>query len=460
MYRITEAILTVVLMIAAIALAVDNRLSAQNAELTPGIVVTAPRPHNQNKLVVLPKLEVTGQRPKPIKISSHNESQIAYAALDLPSTNYQGNEVKNLSLSSNSKSHLQLVRGFMPAFSHKFDVNNIDYLTASLKVKGDYKVPKDETVKEDVVVSGGNAIIDGTIEGDLAVMGGTVDINGTVEGDVAVFGGNLTVLGTIEKDAAVFGGNIRNKGMIEGDLFVAGGTVSLDSGSTVEGQISMIGGSVNRDTNATVQGEIKSIEVGQLSKILPRIATAFRFPGRFSRIPGIPWVPGQHIFGAFITLAALIVFYVLNLLVLLIFPKAVERIFGKIQSNIWISVACGVGIEILYVPLIVLFAVSIIGIPIIPLFILAVLVGLLFGSTAISMIIGERIKKGFNWQVENRIGIFSLGWLTIMIIPILGSILRDINIIGPLVFGLGLVIIYVTNTIGLGCVLYSLFKKN
>jgi len=183
-------------------------------------------------------------------------------------------------------------------------------------------------------------------------------------------------------------------------------------------------------------------------------------PGMFSRMPGVPWVPGRNIFGAFITLAGLIVFYILNLLVLVIFPKAVERIFGKIQSNVWIPVACGVGIEILFVPLIVLLAVSIIGIPIIPLFILAILVGILFGSTSISMIIGERIKKGFNWQVENRIGIFSLGWLTIMIIPILGTILRDLNIIGPLVFGLGLVIIYVTNTIGLGGVLYSLIKKN
>jgi hypothetical protein len=104
--------------------------------------------------------------------------------------------------------------------------------------------------------------------------------------------------------------------------------------------------------------------------------------------------------------------------------------------------------------------VSIIGIPIIPLFILAVLVGHLFGSTAISMINGERMKKGFNWQIENRIGTFSLGWLAIMIIPILGAILRDISILGPIVFALGLIIIYVTNTIGLGGVLYSLIKKN
>jgi cytoskeletal protein CcmA (bactofilin family) len=459
MYRIIGAILMISLMIGSLILVADNKLAAQNTKLTSGIVVPAPRTVNLSNLFMMPKIVVTANKPKLNKISGHSDSQISYAALDIPGTNCPGNRAKNLLLGRRAKFQDQLVRSFIPAFADKFDANSIDKL-AALKIKGDYKLPKDETVKEDVVVSGGNATIDGVIEGNLAVMGGTVDINGSVEGDVAVFGGNLTVLGSVENDAAVFGGNIRNKGMIEGDLFVAGGTVALDSGSVVEGEISMIGGSVNRDTNAVVNGEIKSIDIGQLNKVLPKIATAFRFPGRFSGMPGLPWSPARHIFGTFITLSALIVLYVLNLLVLVIFPKPIEHIVGKIQSNVWISVACGVGIEILYVPLIVLFAVSIIGIPIIPLFILAVLVGLLFGSTAISMIIGERIKKGFNWQVENRIGIFSLGWIAIMIIPLLGSLLRGVSILGPLVSALGLVIIYVTHTIGLGGVLYSLIKKN
>lgn len=446
-------------MIGALILVADNKLAAQNAKFTPGIVVNAPRVLNQNNFIMMPKIVVTADRPIPNKISKHSDSQISYAALDLPSTNCQGDGVKNVLLSSNAKSHVQLVRGLPIAFADKFDVKNIDRLTA-VKVKGDYNVAKDKTIKEDVVVTSGNAVIDGVIKGDLAVMGGKVDVNGSIAGDVAVFGGNLSVMGIIEKDAAVFGGNIKNQGLIKGDIFVAGGTVELDSGSIVEGEISMIGGSVNRDTNAVVKGEIKSIKVGHLSKILPRIATAFRFPGKFSGMPGVPWVPGQHVFGAFITIAALIVFYILNLLVLVIFPHAIDRIVEKIQSNVWIPVACGVGIEILYVPLIVLLAVSIIGIPIIPLFILAILVGLLFGATAISVIIGVRIKKGFNWQIENRIGTFSLGWIAIMIIPILGAILRDISILGPIVFALGLIILYVTNTIGLGGVLYSLIKKN
>ena len=459
MYRIIGAILMIALMTGALILVADNKLAAQNTKLTSGIIVPAPRADNPSNLFMMPKIVVTADRTKPNKISKHSESQISYAALDLPGTNCKSDREKNELLSSNAKSHVQLARGLPIAFADKFDVKNIDRL-AAVKVKGDYNVAKDKTIKEDVVVTSGNAVIDGVIKGDLAVMGGKVDVNGTITGDVAVFGGNLSVMGTIESDAAVFGGNIKNKGLIKGDLFVAGGTVALDSGSIVEGEISMIGGSVNRDTNAIVQGEIKSIEVGHLSKILPRIGTAFRFPGKFSRMPGVPWVPGQHVFVAFITLAALIVFYILNLLVLVIFPKAIERIVEKIHRNVWIPVACGVGIEILYVPLIVLFAVSIIGIPIIPLFVLTVLVSLLFGSASISMIIGERIKKGFNWRIENRIGIFSLGWLTIMIIPIIGAILRDISILGPIVFGLGLVITYVTNTIGLGGVLYSLIKKN
>jgi hypothetical protein len=210
MYRIISAILMITLMVGALILVADNKLAAENAKLTPGIVVTASRPHNQNKLVVMPEIAVTAQRPKPIKISSHSDNQISYAALDLT-----------------------------PAFANKFDANTIDQL-AAIKVKGNYNVAKDETINEDVVVTGGNAVIDGVIKGDLAVMGGAVEINGSADGDVAVFGGNLSISGNVQGDAAVFGGNIKNKGVIKGDLFVAGGLVALDSGSVVEDRKSVV----------------------------------------------------------------------------------------------------------------------------------------------------------------------------------------------------------------------------
>jgi cytoskeletal protein CcmA (bactofilin family) len=508
MYRLIGIILTVALITGALIIVTGNKSSAQYSGLMPEVVVTAPRANSnavvttnrnakgqsvgmisevavttprpsKSELGMMPEVVVMAEKSKPdksqkpssVRTSKPKNSQgpVEYAALDLRTPYRSGRSLSEA---------VRLPFFIKPMYIHVFgvDFSKGDIKSFGIKgykikedklagikgqqISGDFNLPKSDTLKRDVTVTGGNAAIDGLLKGDLAVMGGAVEINGKVDGDVAVFGGNLNLLGEIKGDAAVFGGNTHNKGSIKGDLFVTGGNVSLDSGSVIEGEISMIGGSVHRDTNAIVHGEIKAVDIGQLNKVLPRIATAFRFPGKFSRFPGRPWLTRAGLFSALFSLSALIVLYILNLLVLLIFPKPIEHLIEKVQSNVWLSVAFGVGIEILFVPLIVLLAVSIIGIPIIPLFILAVFAGMLFGFTAISAIIGERINKGMNWQITNRIGLFSLGWIAIMIIPILGVFLRGVGFIGALLFILGIVIQYVTTTIGLGGIFYALVKRN
>ena len=55
---------------------------------------------------------------------------------------------------------------------------------------------------------------------------------------------------------------------------------------------------------------------------------------------------------------------------------------------------------------------------------------------------------------------FSLGWAAFMIIPFIGILIAGFEPVGPLVIMLGLVILYVAYTIGLGGVLYALVNKN
>jgi hypothetical protein len=308
----------------------------------------------------------------------------------------------------------------------------------------DFHVPQGDTIKDDITVGGGNAKIEGVIDGDLAVMGGVVNVSGLVDGDVAVFGGNLEISGTIDGDAAVMGGNIDNRGRITGDLFVVGGTVLLDSGSVVEGDISMVGGTVDRDENAEVLGEITSVEIEVLHEIMPRIGKALRFP---------KFLPGRTAFPRLFFIAAMLVMFIVNLLIFLIFPGFVEKIAERTKTGVWASVGLGLGLQILYIPLLVLFAVSVIGIPLIPLFVFAVFLASVFGFSALSLIIGGKVANGFKWNMANKVGLFSVGWITLMIIPII------VHLIGPPIFILGWIIFYVAITIGLGAVIYTLVKK-
>ncbi len=329
--------------------------------------------------------------------------------------------------------------------------SEFDFQVCKHAVAGDFHLKAQDTLKEDVSISGGNATIDGMIKGDLAVMGGSVRINGKTDGDVAVFGGEIENYGRITGDVAVAGGSIRNAGIIESDIAVAGGNVALDSGSIVAGDIAIVGGSVDRSDFAVVKGNITAMDLGKFGQIMPRIKPLLKLHQRPS--------PISAVFLGFAAIAFALVLFLINLLCLVIFPRAVEKISTRIQDSIWISVAIGIGLQILFVPLLLLFTLSIIGIPIIPAFVLAIFIATIFGLSAFALVLGERICLGLNWQVKNRIGVFAIGWIASMIILIIGILLKELGFLGLLVWIIGIAILYVAGTIGLGGVLYTLFRR-
>jgi len=418
----------------------------------PEIVVTAPRYEYEDDAWsgLMPEKVVTAPRYTNEEIM---DAEVPPTTIVRAEKNKLMNDANMTKTNNQKPSFMKYCPSPNFAYAHSFENLNIKFIPVGNKVSGDYHVSEEDTIDEDVTVTGGNAEINGVIEGDLAVMGGTVDVGGKIDGDVAVFGGNLDIFGTITGDAAVFGGNISNKGTIEGDLAVIGGTVMLDSGSVVEGDINMVGGTVDRDKNAIVHGQIESIEIEALEKLLPRI-------GRIGR--AFQWtrkLPSGGSIGGFIGISVLFVIYIVNLLILLIFPRAIDKTNEKIQLNIWASVGFGIGIQILYVPLIIIFAVSVIGILIIPVFVLAVALGILFGFSALSLIMGEKIINGLNWKIESRVGKFTVGWIAAMFILILGFIFQIFGLVLPIAFALGGIIVYVTATIGLGGVIYALVKR-
>lgn len=422
--RILRSMMVLTMVAAGFLAAADNNYIGA----LPGIEVTAPRYRNEDAAWsgLMPAVEVTAPRAVKAETARHEPFQTVPAVLEnrtaaKPIAYYQDVHVQTEARTA--------ARQMIPA------------TYTGMTFSGDYHLPLTDTISDDVTITSGNAQIDGVIEGDLAVLGGTVKITGAVTGDVAVMGGNLDLTGSIDGDAAVFGGNIKNRGTISGDLHVIGGTVYLDSASVVDGNISMVGGTVDRDENAIVSGKIDTIEIEALEKILPRISKTFRLP----RL-----VPGFSLFPRIAGLGMLAVLFVLNLLVVLIFPPAIEHIAERIRQSVWASLGLGVALQIVFVPMVVLFAVSIIGIPLIAVLPLAVFAAALFGITALALVVGDRVVRGFGWHVDNRVGRFSLGWLAIMLVPII------VTLIGAPLTVLGVIVGYVVVTIGIGGVIYSL----
>ncbi len=417
--------------------------------MMPAMTVTAQRPIDN--LVMMPALTVTAPRP----ISN---SEIAMAT-DRPALYVKQVEnpgVANRVLSFKELKRLMINLGTPQVLTEPDLPTELELIKSKVNIKvdrystreGKMIIKSSDTVKEDIKFSGGNAIIDGVLDGDFSVTGGNVELNGLIDGEVAILGGAMNVAGKIKGDAAVLGGDITNKGTIDGDVMVAGGNIKLDSGSVVTGDIAIIGGSIEKDTNATIKGEVKSVNIKILNKTLPKLRATLKYP---HIIPSIM----THSASALALVLALGGLFVIALLVLLIFPKSITSVSEKTQVNVWIPIAIGFGMQILVVPLIVLLAVSLIGIPIIPLFMIGLFICFLVGITSVLFLVGSRIKHTDDPK-QGLIGKFALGFIIVMAIPILGALIRIISPIGGLFTAIGAIVIYVVATIGLGAAFYTL----
>lgn len=451
------------LYIGILSIAFIGILSANNLPgLMPEVVVTAERP-TYNEIAMMPEVLVTAPR------YSENEammSEVLVTATPIKSKpithNTQLINPPNYdNIAYNIPATYQVLKNQPYKITIGENIINPKFALAKVKVRIDkdkkrvtkIDIAEGETVTEDIEFSGSNGEISGTLEGDLALIGGSLNITetGKVTGDIAVLGGELTNSGLIKSDVAILGGDFYNKSKVDGDIFVAGGNVKLDSGSVVDGSISIVGGSLERDTNAVVTGEIKSVEIKVLGKALPKIKGLIRAPRLFPRALTMSA-------SALATIVSIIGLFVLTLILLLIFPNPIEKIAEKAQTNIWIAIAIGFGLQILIVPLIVLLAISIIGIAVIPLFLLALLACLLLGLTSVYYLIGARIIHTES-DKQSLIGKFALGFIVIMAIPILGAIIRIVSPIGGFFTVLGSIIIYVIATIGLGAAFFTLVSR-
>jgi hypothetical protein len=437
-----------------------ERYNPNETLMMPEVLVTAPR-YNQQENGTMPTVEVTAPKPAPLtEIAMATKNDINF--IDLPAYD----DIVYESPTSYKLFRNQMLEVPVPLrsrFSEASEPNSpgSQFMFAKVKVNiernkkrvGKLIIEQGDTVREDIEFTGTSGQIMGVLEGDLSVMGGAMEVTktGKIIGDVVVLGSNLDNFGVIKRDIAIFGGNFNNQGIADGDIFVAGGTVKLGSGSSVNGSISIVGGSLERDTLTIVKGDIKTVEIKMLGKTLPKIGSMLKLSKGFPKALTLTT-------SAIIFLISLGGFFVITLLVVLIFPKPVEKIAEKTQVNIWIPIAIGFGIQLLIVPLIVLLAVSIIGIPIIPLFILAVFACLIIGLTSVYYLIGTRIKSTTDGK-QGLIGKFALGFIVIMAIPILGALIRIISPVGGLFSVLGAVIIYVVATIGMGAAFYTLVTR-
>ncbi|MDQ3555208.1 MAG: polymer-forming cytoskeletal protein [Gemmatimonadota bacterium] len=294
------------------------------------------------------------------------------------------------------------------------------------------------------------------LKGDRAIGVGEV-----VEGDVLVVGGNLHVLGEVRGDARVAGGNLHNAGRIGGDATVTGGTLTLDSGSVVRGNVRVAGGELRRE-GGEVRGQVRIAD----SYTAPRRAAERSQAARLRGSWFAPIVEG--ITGIVSTLALALVLAGMGAAIVFYSLRHLETVSETIRASTLRSAVVGVAATFLIVPgfvaMVVLLAVSIVGIPLllvaIPLYPVLVLAAAILGLLAAAYTLGEMTaeRNGAAFGRHRHAYAYLFAGLAAGVAPLLGAHLLTITGLGALSTLIKLAValaVWVATSVGLGAVILS-----
>lgn len=246
--------------------------------------------------------------------------------------------------------------------------------------------------------------------GDTQIPAGTV-----VDGDAVTVNGSMTVAGTVNGDAVVVGGTLRVRGRVGHDARALGGDVVVEPGATVGGTAEATGGNTRIMPGARVLGRAPSSAPPPPPGGIPPVPLpsqpgqppgAVPIPPPYpTPPPGAPWPfggwlpPGALAFLAMWKALALL-FLALTLLsfvgmawfTAVTFPRATAGLADLLDREPVSTLIAGLVTLALIGPVIVLLAVTVVGIGLILALPAVLLVAWQAGLTAVSVLVGRRVR--------------------------------------------------------------------
>lgn len=230
---------------------------------------------------------------------------------------------------------------------------------------------------------------------------------------------------TVDTATAIFG-SVFVAGEAREDVVSIGGNIYLKPTAKVGKDAVAIGGGIIKEEGAKVVGNITEVA-------MPSFVKALAVP---------PYIGTAAIVGlSILSLLIFIGFLALACLIAALFPTNIGYVAAAVEKHPWKMLGWGI-IGMILVPLItLLLAISLIGIPFIPLYIILVGIALLVGYIALVQIIGKAILKAF--KVYNKPMILEV---------LLGAVVIELICLIPI---LGWAIKILIATLGLGGVLIT-----
>jgi cytoskeletal protein CcmA (bactofilin family) len=319
-------------------------------------------------------------------------------------------------------------------------------------------------VTDDLYVSGGSVSIDAPIDGDLVVSGGRVEVAGPISGNLYVAGGEVTVTGRVDRTVRVAGGNLRLNGTVGRDLLLAGGRTHLGRGAVVggdlvaaAGELRLLGridggllGSAGQVVIDGPIGENARLKVDRLelrenadvggdlryrSANEARIDDRAQVGGRIERQEPARRAPGP-LARFLLWLASLLGIVIVGLLIAWLFPETLLETKQSLAQRPWASLGLGAAVLFLTPLVLILVAVTIIGLPLaviaLALYGIGIYLANVYAAAAVGSLVLDRLAPGGHWiGVAVVVGLVALS--LVRIIPVIGGLIG----FAVILFGLG-----------------------
>lgn len=243
-------------------------------------------------------------------------------------------------------------------------------------------------------------------------------------GDMVVFGGQHETVREgqeVSGDLVVIGGSADVFGKVDGDAVAIGGRIYIAPSGHVDGSLVNVGGTIDNESNGT-QGHH-----GYL--VPPTPPSTETLPETDNRDW---WLP-------FLFIDAL-----LALVAFLLFPIATRNSADHLLDNPIMAGMLGFFSPLIFVLVIIALAITVVGIPLLPLAVILTFVGYLIGKAAIAEFLGGRIFEVTKMAQPKPILAVAVGLLVLTVVSALGWV--------------GVVFYFCLMALALGASLYALLR--
>jgi len=250
---------------------------------------------------------------------------------------------------------------------------------------------------------------------------------GKTVNEAVSIGDDIHVYGTVQEKAVAVGGDVfvESGGHVKGNAVAIGGDIFVRNSGNIDENAVTLGGRTRTDFGGAVHGELVTLfpnniffnfgDAGLINNIFK-----FLILGPVIGIFGIIGVIIALIF----SLLKLVLFLAIAALVTHFFPKNVSNMAEFSRKEFWKSLLLGF-VVVMAVPFIVIaLLITIIGIPIIPPFMVFLFIAYLFGSVGVALWVGCLIPNSeHRSDMQNVvIGVLVIG--LVRLIPAVGLLVK------------------------------------